>query len=172
MEDEISLTTFRKLWKSHPSVSGYMDGKPCSKNGVPLFSNQCAIRMGHALQAAGFEVSRLHVRLCWHHKKQSFHVLEAEELAKAINKSVVPGIGKLNKLRPEELSESIIGKKGIIYFKDYWKRSGESYMGRTGDHIDLWNGNKLTSSSFFTFWSNYFHTYDNSKEIWFWAVRQ
>jgi hypothetical protein len=169
---EEKLTTFKKLWNNHPSVSGYMDGKPCSKNGTPLFSNQCAIRMGHALQAAGFDVSRMRVRLCWHHKKQRFHVLAAEELAKAINRSVVPGIGKLKKLKPDEFTTQIKGKKGIIFFKDYWRRSGETNKGRTGDHIDLWNGNKLTNSSFFTFWSNYFHTYDNSKEIWFWPVRQ
>lgn len=148
-----------------------MDGKPCSRNGVPFFTNQCAIRMGHALQAAGFEVTRIHVRLCWYHKKQNFHALAAEELAKAINRSVLPGIGKLKKLKPEDFTKPIRGSKGIIFFKDYWRRSGEIYDRRTGDHIDLWNGHKLTNSSFYTFWSNLFHTYDNSKEIWFWPVR-
>jgi hypothetical protein len=164
------LTTFIKLWNNHPNISGYMDGKPCSKNGVPLFTNQCAIRMGHALQASGFEVTNISVRLCWHHKKQSFHSLAAEELAIALKRSVVPGIGRLKKLNPEDFTKPISGGKGIIFFKDYWQRSGESYNRRTGDHIDLWNGHKLTNSSFYTFWSSYFHTYDNSKEIWFWPV--
>lgn len=163
--------TFKNLWENHPSISGYMNGKPCSKNGVPYFNNQCAIRMGHALQASGFDVSKISVRLCWHHKKQNFHALAAEELAKGLNKAAVPGIGRVQKLEPKDFTTPIDGKTGIIFFKDYWMRSGESYKQRTGDHIDLWNRNRLTNSSFYTFWSNYFHTYDNSKEIWFWPVR-
>ena len=127
--------------------------------------------MGHALQASGFEVTSLNVRLCWHHPKRSFHSLAAEELAKAINKASITGIGKVRKLKSNNFTTPIKGKKGIIFFKDFWKRSGESFRDRTGDHIDLWNGHKLTGSYFFTFWSNYFHTYDDSKEIWFWPVR-
>jgi hypothetical protein len=36
-------------------------------------------------------------------------------------------------------------KKGIIFFKDYWQRKGETGEHRTGDHIDLWDGKVLAS---------------------------
>jgi hypothetical protein len=34
--------------------------------------------------------------------------------------------------------KAVSGKRGIIFFKDYWG------AGNQGDHIDLWNGTRLT----------------------------
>ncbi|WP_429740907.1 T6SS effector amidase Tae4 family protein [Enterovibrio makurazakiensis] len=44
-------------------------------------------------------------------------------------------------MSPKDLYSGIDGKKGIIFFKDYWLRGSS----RTGDHIDLWDGNELAS---------------------------
>ena len=41
----------------------------------------------------------------------------------------------------------IAGKKGIIYFEDYWLRPEDRPERPTGDHIDLWNGSRLTEVS-------------------------
>jgi hypothetical protein len=34
--------------------------------------------------------------------------------------------------------------RAVIYFADYWRRPGEKNP--SGDHIDLWNGSRLTAS--------------------------
>ncbi len=158
-----------------------MDGKPCSKDGTPLFTNQCSIRMGYALQKAGFDVSRLAVRTCrdysrkYHNPQTDFHPLAAEELAKALADTSDFNIGETQKLDPKTFSDQISGKTGIIFFKDYWQRKNpttgkkEPFENRTGDHIDLWNRSRLTNVNFYVFWSNYFHKYDDCKEIWFWT---
>lgn len=36
-------------------------------------------------------------------------------------------------------------RQGIIFFKDYWRRRGQYTGNGTGDHIDLWNRDTLTS---------------------------
>lgn len=37
-----------------------------------------------------------------------------------------------------------MGRPGIIYSADYWRRPAEKDP--RGDHIDLWNGSRLTAS--------------------------
>ena len=39
----------------------------------------------------------------------------------------------------------INGRTGIAFFRDYWARDGE-VSHASGDHIDLWNGSRLTIS--------------------------
>ena len=51
--------------------------------------------------------------------------------------------------KPEEITGSnwqvkIKGRTGIVFFKDYWTRTGE--RSPSGDHIDLWKGSKLTAT--------------------------
>jgi Type VI secretion system (T6SS), amidase effector protein 4 len=38
----------------------------------------------------------------------------------------------------------IAGKTGIVYCENHWLREGEKTP--TGDHIDLWNGSRMTAS--------------------------
>lgn len=45
----------------------------------------------------------------------------------------------------ENCEEKIKGKTGIVFFANYWARPGE-IKNPTGDHIDLWNGTRLTAS--------------------------
>ncbi|MCG8156530.1 hypothetical protein JMY81_14865 [Brenneria goodwinii] len=64
----------------------------------------------------------------------------------------------------------------MIFFKDFWRRGNESFPNRSGDHIDLWNGTRLTTKlsylriqwgvSIEGIASDFF----DSKEIWFWKV--
>ncbi|MGN7876261.1 T6SS effector amidase Tae4 family protein [Roseateles sp. 22389] len=44
----------------------------------------------------------------------------------------------------ENWEKRIKGRTGIVYFADYWTRGNEKVS--TGDHIDLWNGSRLTAS--------------------------
>ena len=41
--------------------------------------------------------------------------------------------------------DNITGRSGIIYFENYWRRPGET-AAPSGDHIDLWNGSRLTAT--------------------------
>ncbi len=90
------------------------------------------------------------------------------------------------KLSSEEFSKEVSGKKGIIFFKDYWQRTHngkkESFRNRSGDHIDLWDGSKITDwrswarihmrmgnfglHDFVPGWSDL----ENSKAVWFWRI--
>jgi hypothetical protein len=75
-----------------------------------------------------------------------------------------------------DLTAYLHAQQGIIFFKDFWRRGNETIGNRSGDHIDLWNGRRLTD------WLSYpriqlgfsiegsFSDYHESKEIWFWKV--
>jgi len=75
-------------------------------------------------------------------------------------------------LRAAELSN----QKGVIFFKDFWRRGDESFQNRSGDHIDLWNGTRLTTrlSYFRIQWGISIEGMASdlmqSREIWFWKI--
>lgn len=180
------MLTFKHLWDNHPTVTG--NDNPCTKNGKPNFPNQCAIRMGVALAKCGVETFRIPgTTHFWHgHDKSAGHIVRAEELAKGLDKYRIAGIQGTTKITPDKFAKALSGKTGIIFFKDYWQRTNngkqESFRNRSGDHIDLWNGSRLTSVSSWVMihmrlgnfglhsisdeWSNY----EDSKAIWFWRV--
>ncbi len=128
---------FKEIWKEYPSES------PCSTKD---FKNQCAIKVGMALAKCGVNTLDLvpKGRHCWHHKAQEGHVLSAEELAAGLQRVKLQGVSSAIKIQGKDFKSKLAGKKGIIFFKDYWVRSIDSPDRPTGDHIDLWNGSRLT----------------------------
>lgn len=169
------MLTFNTLWKNHPEIFG--DAAPCRTNGAKNFSDQCAINLGVALRRSGADLSGFRgVRYCWQHPKSEGHVLAAEEMAKALSRANIPGIQPVKKVKPEDFEDMLVGQQGIIFFKDFWRRGNETFGNRSGDHIDLWNGRRLTD------WLSYpriqlgfsiegtFSDYHQSREIWFWSV--
>lgn len=168
------MLTFKELWDNHPTITGEDD--PCATNGKKHFPNQCAIRVGVALTACGVDTTKIPgVRHCWQHDKSAGHVLAAEELAKGLTNYTIPGLGRVRKVDSENFTKELSGRTGIIFFKDYWQREGEAFANRSGDHIDLWNGARLTN---WFAWANFqieniFISrpgYKRSKEIYFWEV--
>lgn len=153
---------FKKLWENHPTVKSRRDDAPCKVNGKRAFDNQCAIRLGQALSESGVDLSTFKGARCWHSHKPA-HILRAEELAKWLSSSFSP-FRHVVKFQGKDGFSKIQGKKGIIFFKDYYG------PGNTGDHIDLWNGRMLTRySSWFQFaFSDGRHYAD--AEVWFWSV--
>ena len=179
------MIIFKKLWESHPSING--DKNPCTTNGKKNFDDQCAIRVGVALSKCGVDTSKLPGAVhCWHHSKSLGHVIRAEELAIGLYRKPIAGLQNPIKVKPEEYSDLLKGKTGIIFFKDYWQRKingvKETARNRSGDHIDLWNGSRLTDPfswarihlRFGTFGIHSFRDdlsdFEDSKEIWFWRV--
>ena len=132
------MSLFETLWDNHPTITE--DDFPCStESGAKNFENQCAIRMGVCLERSGFDLSKFPVAHCWHHEKSLRHILRAEELANALkNFSLSEKIRKPIVFEGSEGFSKISGKKGIIFFKDYYGTNN------SGDHIDLWNGSRLT----------------------------
>lgn len=168
------MITFKKLWDNYPGLNG--NPAPCKTKGKKNFTNQCAIRVGVALAACGVDTTQLvpAKRHCWHHPTKDGHVLAAEELGKALIKTTLPGAKKAIQVDPKSFDKDLKGKTGIIFFKDYWLRSGEDFQTRSGDHIDLWNRNRLTDwSTIFRFAFNFIVStnYEDCREIWFIEVQ-
>lgn len=139
---QMQAITFGALWANYPS-SPPCDGKDA--RGEPAFSDQCAIRVGVALKKSGTTFKSYPKNgKCWFGHED--HVLRAEELAAWLKTAPrFCGWQKPNDVTGLKWEESIRGRTGIIFFKDYWQREGE--RGSSGDHIDLWNGSRLTNSS-------------------------
>ncbi|WP_281555998.1 T6SS effector amidase Tae4 family protein [Thalassomonas sp. RHCl1] len=164
------MLKFKELWNKHPTIQG--DDAPCRTNGEKNFLNQCAIRMGACLASNGVDTLNLvsKDRHCWHHNISSGHVLSAEELARGLDRNPISGLEKKASVDPLSYQKTISGKTGIIFCKNFWKRPGETFRNRSGDHIDLWNGSRLTDWRTWFIISATFNTggnYGKSKEIWF-----
>lgn len=129
------IITFNELWNNFPS------GYPCDKK---VFSDQCAIRVAVALQNCGASLATYKGACCWFHKEVK-HALRAEELAHWLNKRYLAGWPVATDITGSDWTEKAAAKQGIIFFKDYWLRSGEKVP--SGDHIDLWNGSRFPNTS-------------------------
>ncbi|WP_298266533.1 T6SS effector amidase Tae4 family protein [Geobacter sp.] len=109
----------------------------------------------------------------------------AEELAAWLKLRPFCGLPpKPETVTGKDWEKKIAGRTGIIFFKDYWQRDGESEGNRSGDHIDLWNGSRLTASGlrgalttfarFSIGISHISHVYSDlseSRQILFWEVK-
>lgn len=184
------MVTFNQLWSNHPTIAG--NDHPCATRGKGNFPNQCSIRLGVALAVSGVKTERIPGAVhCWYHDRSEGHIIRAEQLANGLNKYPIPGIWKVIKVPSESFPEKLSGKTGIMFFKDYWRREFtdkngkkkiQAFRNRSGDHIDLWNGSRLTElSSWFRIHlrigsyglhslSDEWSDYEDAKGIWFWRV--
>ena len=156
------MSVFNKLWENHPTVESFFDDFPCKTGDKIMFENQCAIRLGVALYKAGFETKSFKGAKCWHGHTHA-HILRAEELANWLNGPFSPFLA-METFEGVSGFERIAQKKGVIFFKDYYGNNEQ------GDHIDLWNGSRLTRySSWFEFAFLDGRHYSKAT-IWFWPV--
>ena len=137
------------------------------------FKDYCAIMLSESLIRSGVSLNGFKGNRCWSHQGIK-HALLAEDLANHLKTLNLPWLGSVKKLNPPTFESAIKGKTGIIFFKDYWQRGQESFDHRSGDHIDLWNKDEITSSSMFTreileFFGRV-SDLNKSREIWFWEV--
>jgi hypothetical protein len=150
---DITVSLMQLFWNNHAGRANICDGE--------RFRNQCAIRMGEALELSDITLSknRKVLRRCTtefdgydHHKhgKVRGHVLAAQELANWINTQT----GIFGKRQIIHSKTKILGRSGVLFIRDGWG---------TTDHIDVWNGASLAGG---------FDSYFNSdyKEMWFWDV--
>ncbi|MEL7544473.1 MAG: type VI secretion system amidase effector protein Tae4 [Pseudomonadota bacterium] len=168
--------TFSDLWEVHPTNRS--NQLPCRRpDGRPSYANQCAIRLGECMRRAGVKPGQIRGGpTCGVHPPSMMHFIRAQAFADGLNRANLPWLGNTEKLRgeqPAQFTKILFGRKGIIFLKDYWARSGERGTGRaTGDHIDLFDGYRTTASWLMEYfsWLGYYGGYSGSKEIWFWEV--
>ena len=141
--------SFGLLWANHPTSRGI--DAPCSSGGMSNFENQCAIRMSVALTSCGVSLATFRGAKCWH--GHSDHALRAQELADWLANGGC-GFGSPTVHRNAKASSFI--SSGIVFLKNFWGTGGQ------GDHIDLWDGQRMTKGS-----STYFA---QSEEVWFWDL--
>jgi hypothetical protein len=185
MPSQLAKVRFEQLWNNHPTIVG--DPAPCGKAGKPNYHDQCAIRMGVCLTKSGFDLTRIkapsRLTFCAYHDKKEGHTLRAEQLARGLIHFAdlhQAGVAAKEDIEPKGFRDAIKGRTGLIFFADYWERAGETFKTRSGDHIDLWDGDRLTS------WTSYLRilfnisghlgpldwsSFEDSRLIWFWEVK-
>lgn len=137
---------FADLWKGYPGSPPYVDpktGKP-----PPGYSNQCALKVSAAIHSVGIEMKSYAFgdRVKINGKNAA---ALASNLANWLKQVPFCGLPKQpENVTGEKWEDKIKGRTGIVYFADYWKRSTDKEGQPTGDHIDLWNGSRLTASGF------------------------
>ena len=150
------MAAVAQLWRNHSSNWTPPDHRPCKKkNGTFAYENQCAIRMGLALQGAGINTSSVPGARCWYGHGRS-HILRVRDLNPWIeSKSSVIGCQK-KVVHTDVTHKDFTNKKGIVYFENFWGTNNQ------GDHIDLWNGTKVAKGDLDFF--------ERSEEVWFWEM--
>lgn len=123
---------FQTLWENHPNIKG--DAPLLDKK---AYENQCAINLSAALIRSGISMDDFRGTRSWQKDKPKY-AIRAQELADWLClRPRFPG-GSCIKVTPRHFTSKIERQSGVIFFQNYWGG------GRQGDHIDLWNGSRLT----------------------------
>lgn len=157
------MPNFRKIWSNHPNIKG--DAPILDKK---VYENQCAINLSAALMRADIPLTGFRGTLSWQ-KGEPKYAIRAQELANWL-KTPFPRIPThFEGVSAKEFSSKLAHKRGIIFFQNYWG------PGHQGDHIDLWDGWRLTH------WSSWMRIqlhlsggswsdYRKAESIWFWGI--
>jgi hypothetical protein len=164
------MPTFATLWINHPLIKG--DAPLLDKT---QYENQCAINLYAALQRSGVNVMSFRGQLSWQKDKPKY-AIRAQEVADWLASPARPIPTTVEKFAGREVfgevkdKRGIKGRTGIVYFQNYWG------VGAQGDHIDLWNGTRLTDMlSLMRIYARIGSLglgpdYRKAQSVWFWAV--
>lgn len=126
------MPNFQTIWNNHPNIKG---DKPLLDQ--KIYANQCAINLSAALIRSQVPLTGFRGAVSWQKEKPKY-AIRAQELADWL-KTTFPRIPtRFEKVTAKEFSTKLSQKRGIIFFQNYWG------PGNQGDHIDLWNGSRLT----------------------------
>lgn len=158
------MPAFVTLWNNHPNIKG--DAPLLDK---VVYENQCAINLSAAWIRSGMNLTGYTGALSWEKDKPKY-AIRAQELANWLNSPSSHLYSKVLKFGGREAFEKINGKTGIIFFQNYWG------VGAQGDHIDLWNGTRLTD--IFSWVRIYARIgsfglgtdYRQAQSVWFWML--
>ena len=152
------MTSFATLWTNHVGRSYVCD--------QTTFGNQCAMRMGQALEESGIVLADKDLKRCSDYSAKfkdhkPGHIRSAQELANVFYRTPrLLGAGVKTKLFDGSIDNNLgafRNKKGMIFIMNGW--------GNT-DHIDLWNGMlmQLRGSA------NTAAYRQRGKQVWFWEL--
>ncbi|WP_322057193.1 T6SS effector amidase Tae4 family protein [Paraburkholderia sp. J63] len=143
--------------------------------------NQCAIRLSIALHILGIEMKsfRGEGQIRIDGKRTA---LRAKEMAAWLKLRPFAGLSAPIDITGDGWQARIKGRTGIVFFSGYWARDTDRHGQTTGDHIDLWNGTRLTSpgiqgrvNTFMRFIvgipSAWYSDLGKSRQILFWEIK-
>ena len=162
------MLSFSNLWANHSNV----------KREAPLldkstYQNQCAINLYAALVRSGVNAKTFRGQLSWQKNKPKYAIRAqelADWLASSFGRSGGVRMPQVQKFSGKDVFEKIKGKRGIIFFQNYYG------PGNQGDHIDLWDGSRLTHwASWIQIYARlgsvgFRSDYRGSESVWFWHV--
>jgi len=175
----IKVVTFAEMWKGYPSNTPVHLNPSTKKD---LYRDHCAIKVGEALLNAGVSMKSFDGGKCEHCPRTDGqrHPLGAQQLVRWLLRKPFPGCPAPQKSDGAHYEHDFDDEKGIIFFKDYWQRDGETGAERTGDHIDLWDDKTLGSlgavESFvrvnvgFSI-DGWFSDFGKAKQVLFWQIK-
>ncbi|MDA8455946.1 type VI secretion system amidase effector protein Tae4 [Acidovorax sp. GBBC 3334] len=169
------MPKFIEIWNNHPTVRGE---KPLLDRRA--YENQCAVNFSAALIRSGVSFKSFHGAWSWQAGTQKYPI-RAQQVADWLTSGASKLPIKTEKFSGKDAfglngsTGGMTGRSGLVFFQNYWG------TGRQGDHIDLWNGNRLTD--WFS-WARIhvrigdfgFHDigagsdYAKSASIWFWRL--
>ena len=126
------MPNFQTLWNNHPNIKGdtpLLDQK--------VYANQCAINLSAALIRSQVPLTGFRGALSWQKDKPKY-AIRAQELANWFKTSFPRIPTRFEAVPPKDFAAKLSTRRGIIFFQNYWG------PGSQGDHIDLWNGTRLT----------------------------
>jgi hypothetical protein len=144
-----ATVTFAALWANYPTDDPCVNPATHTK----AYEDQCSIKLGAALHKSGVDFKSFRGPSCEYAPPGSGEVLRAQELADWLMHRPFKGCPPAIVITPgKDFAKKIQNQTGIIFFQHYWLRDGEkananrSAPSGTGNHIDLWNRDKLTPS--------------------------
>jgi hypothetical protein len=166
---------FDTIWNN------FANDPPCvdKRGAIPAgYENQCAIKVGLALEKSGVSFASFGGGRCPVGPSKGGMVAGAQQLADWLSvKSQFPGCPSKPEISTGKAAfDKIKGRTGIIFLANYWQRSTDKGNARTGDHIDLWNGSRMTTAfswvrvHFGVSWDGLWSDYRAASEIRFWNI--
>lgn len=171
---KVSAIQFKTIWDNYPKSDPCID----RKTGKPPagFDNQCAIRVGYALERSGVSFRTFNGARCPVGTRTSGLAASAQGLADWLKTRPFRGCPAPEKFDGKHVFKKIEDRTGILFLADYWQRPGEKGERRSGDHIDLWNGSRLTATSswfrvhFGISWDGLWSDYRRAPRALFWHI--
>lgn len=129
------MANFAAIWKNHVGRAYVCDNS--------VFGNQCAMRMGEALEKSGVRLKGITLKRCNNYSNKfkdhkPGHIRSAQELANVFyRRPSLLGPGVKKKIYSGSIDNNLSsfkGKKGMVFIMNGW--------GNT-DHIDIWDGNLM-----------------------------
>jgi len=158
------MPSFAALWANHPHVKG--EGALLDR---AVYADQCAINVSAAMMRAGIGFKSYRGTLSWQ-KDQPKYPIRAQELADWLSGPVSGFALRIEKYAGKNGFETIAGRTGIVFVQNY------RGPGHQGDHIDFWNGVRLTDRlswarvHLYLSWEGVLSNMRNAEAIWFWPV--